>query len=81
MKLDKAIIKRINEFIDDDKDLNPTTLAIKSNLTPSTLFDILNGRTKKVEAFTLKKICFGLGITLEQFYSKEYFNDFDDCID
>ncbi len=76
MKMQEAIIKRIWELV--DKNSNPTTLSLNSNMTPSTLFNILHGETKCPSVFTIKKLCAGAGITLSEFFNRPYFNDTDE---
>lgn len=80
MKLDEAIRKRINELI-KEKNTNLTNLCLSSNLTPSTMFDFMYGKTKSPKAITIKKICAGANITLAEFYNKEYFNDMSEVFD
>lgn len=77
MKLSEAIKKRIFELI-QEQNTNVTNLCLLSNITPSTIFDFLYGRTKILKISTLAKICEGLNITLEDFFSKDYLKSFDD---
>ena len=55
-----------------------TALCLNSNLTPSTIFDFMSGKSKCPKVITIKKICSGANITLEQFFAKDYFNGIDD---
>lgn len=73
MKLEDAIRKRINEIIVDKK-TNITALSLNSNLTPSTVYDIMYGKIKHPQIITIKKICSGANITLEEFFARDYFN-------
>ena len=74
MNLDEAIKKRINEIVKTSK-TTLTTLCLNSNLTPSTIFDFMSGKSKCPKVITIKKICSGANITLEEFFSRDYFND------
>ena len=78
MKLDDAIITRINEIL-KEKNLSLTTLCLNSNLTPSTVFDFMNKKSKYPKIITIKKLCCGANITLEEFFSRDYFNQ--NCLD
>ena len=49
-----------------------------ASLTPSTIFDFMSGKSKCPKVITIKKICSGANITLEEFFAKEYFNGTDD---
>ena len=79
MNLDEAVRKRIFEIAEENK-CSITSLCLNSNLTPSTIFDFLNGKSKYPSIFTIKKLCIGAGITLEQFFKKEYFNSEEDVL-
>lgn len=74
MNLEDAIRKRINELVKDNN-TTLTSLCLASNLTPSTVFDFMYGKSLCPKVITIKKICCGANITLEQFFAKEYFND------
>ena len=74
MNLEDAIRKRIKELCDENK-TNLTTLCLNSNLTPSTVFDFMYGKSKSPKIITIKKLCLGANITLEQFFARDYFND------
>lgn len=50
----------------------------KPNLTPSTIFDFMSGKSKYPKVITIKKICSGANITLEEFFARDYFNGTDD---
>lgn len=77
MTLDEAIKKRITELVEENK-TSLTALCLNSNLTPSTIFDFMSGKSKCPKVITIKKICSGANITLEQFFAKDYFNDTED---
>ena len=75
MNLSEGIKKRINEFVKDKKSL--TAICLNSNITPSTVFDFMNGKSKYPNILTLKRLCIGLGITLTEFFNTDYFNEDD----
>lgn len=77
MNLDDAIRKRIKEIIKENK-TNLTNLCLNSNLTPSTVFDFMYGKSKNPTIITIKKLCVGAKITLEDFFAKDYFNSIDE---
>lgn len=77
MKLEEAIRKRINELVVENK-TTLTALSLNSNLTPSTVFDIMSGKIKHPQIITIKKLCSGANITLEEFFARDYFNDNED---
>ena len=77
MNLDEAIRKRILELVEENN-TTLTNLCLNSNLTPSTVFDFISGKIKSPKIITIKKICTGAHITLEQFFARPYFNDNDE---
>ena len=72
-----AIQKRIYEIL-EEKNISLTALCLNSNLTPSTIFDFMYGKSKCPKVLTIKKICAGAGITLRDFFDRDYFNDTTD---
>lgn len=74
MKLEEAIKTRIMEIV-AESDGSLTSLCLNSNITPSTIFDFMAGKSKCPKVITIKKICIGAGITLEEFFARDYFND------
>ena len=79
MSLDESIRKRINEIL-EDKNITLTALCLNSNLTPSTVFDFMYNKSKSPKIITIKKLCIGAGITLEQFFARDYFNNDEDVL-
>ena len=77
MNLDEAIKKRINEILEENK-TSLTALCLNANLTPSTLFDFMYGKSKCPKVITIKKICTGANISLQEFFARDYFNDTDE---
>lgn len=77
MNINEAIKKRINEIVETNN-TTLTSLCLNSNLTPSTIFEFMYGRSKCPKVITIKKICAGANITLEEFFARDYFNDCDD---
>lgn len=51
------------------------TLSYKSTLPMTTLMHIADGTTKNPGAYTIMKICDGLGITLKEFFDTKEFED------
>ena len=52
-------------------------LAIISGMTQSTLNNIVSGRNKSVTVSTVKKICDGLNITIQDFFDSVYFENLE----
>ena len=73
MSIDEAIKKRINELL-QEKGISLTALCLNSNITPSTIFDFMYGKCKCPKVITIKKLCHGAGVTLQEFFNRPYFN-------
>ena len=74
MKLNDAIIRRIKEICAQN-DSNVCDIALKGGMSPSAIYDLIKGRTKCSKVVTVKRFCEGAGITLSEFFDKEYFNE------
>ncbi len=77
MDINTAIIKRINEILEEKK-INICETALGGGKSPSAIYDLIKGRTKCSKVSTIKAFCQGAGITLAEFFDKDYFNDFED---
>lgn len=57
-----------------ERDISIRKLTTISAIPPSTLKNILYGRSKNPGIVTIKKLCDGLGITLGEFFSTPEFD-------
>lgn len=73
MNTKEAIAKRILQFC-DDRGIAVNELANISGVSPSTVYSIIDNRSKNPGAVTIKKLCDGLGITLGQFFNTPEFD-------
>ncbi len=77
MNINEAIIKRIEEICKEKK-INVCETALNGGKSPSAIYDLIKGRTKCSKVSTIKAFCQGAGITLSEFFDKDYFNDFEE---
>jgi len=77
MKLNEAIVKRINEIC-DEKHINVCDASLKGGMSPSSIYDLFKGRTKCSKVITVKRFCEGAGITLKEFFDRDYFNEIEE---
>ncbi len=77
MDINDAIIKRIEEIC-QEKNVNVCQVALNGGKSPAAIYDLIKGRTKCSKVSTIKAFCQGAGITLSEFFNKEYFNDFEE---
>ena len=72
MTLSEAIRTRILTLC-HERNISPNKLCTISGITQSTLNNILNGRNKSTTVSTIKKLCDGLGITIDEFFHSDLF--------
>ncbi len=60
-----------------ENNITVNKLAIISGMTQSTLNNIVSGRNKSVTVSTIKKVCDGLEITIQEFFNSKYFDDLE----
>ncbi len=77
MNINDAIIRRIEETC-KEKDINVCEAALGGGKSPSAIYDLIKDRTKYSKVSTIKAFCQGAGITLSEFFDREYFNDFEE---
>lgn len=70
----ESLVKRILFYCRLRK-MNVNTLALKAGMTPSTLKSILYGKSKNPGIVTIRHICDGLNITLDEFFRSKLFRE------
>ena len=73
MNLNDAIVKRIEEIC-EKRDSNICDISLNGGMSPSAIYDLIKGRTKCSKIITIKRFCEGAGITLSEFFDRDYFN-------
>ncbi len=76
MCVKEAVIIRINEIC-LERGLAVNKLANLSGITPSTVYSVFYADRKDIGIVLIKKICDGLEITLNEFFTSEVFNELD----
>lgn len=77
MSMNDAIIKRIQEIC-KEKEINVCDASLKGGMSPSNLYSLIKGRTKCSKVVTIKRFCEGAGITLSEFFDRDYFNEMEE---
>jgi len=77
MRLNEAILKRIDEIC-KEKGINVCSACLGGGKSPSAVYDLMKGRTKCPKVITVKSFCEGAGITLSDFFDRDYFNELED---
>ena len=76
MNIGEAVKLRILDLCKQN-DITVNKLSTISGITQSTLNNIVCGRNKSVTVSTLKKICDGLDISIEDFFRSELFRNLE----
>ena len=77
MKLNDAIVKRIAELC-EERGSNVCDIALNGGMSPSAIYDLIKGRTKCSKVIKVKRFCEGAGITLSEFFDRDFFNDLEE---
>ena len=72
MNIGEAVRDRIIELC-NERDISVNKLSSMSGVTQSTVNNIVSGRNNSTTVSTVKKLCDGLGITIEEFFQSELF--------
>lgn len=76
MNIQQAVRLRIIE-IARQKNLSINKVAENSYINTSTITSLLNGHSKRSEITTISKICYGLKVTIKDFFDSPLFDDID----
>ncbi len=72
MNIGEAVRDRIIELC-RERDISVNKLSSMSGVTQSTVNNIVSGRNNSTTVSTVKKLCDGLGITIEEFFQSDLF--------
>ena len=72
MNIGEAVKERILELC-WERDITINKLSNMSGVTQSTVNNIVSGRNNSTTISPIKKLCDGLGITIEEFFHSELF--------
>ena len=73
MNIGEAVRERILELC-RERDISINRLSSMSGVTQSTVNNIVSGRNR---ISTIKKLCDGLGITIEEFFHSDLFRELE----
>lgn len=76
MTVGGAVKERILELC-KERELSINKLCAMSGVTQSTVNNIINGRNNSATVSTVKKLCDGLGITIEEFFASDLFRELE----
>lgn len=73
LNIGEAVKLRILELC-NEYNISVNKLSTISGITQSTLNNITGGRNKGTNISTIKKLCDGLDITIQEFFNSDIFN-------
>ena len=76
MNVSEAVKERIIELC-RERDISINKLCTMSGVTQSTVNNIISGRNNSVTVSTVKKLCDGLDITIQDFFASDLFRDLE----
>ena len=76
MTIGEAVRRRIRQLC-RERALAVNALSNRSGVTQSTVNNIVSGRNRSATISTIKKLCDGLGITIEPIFDSDPFRDQD----
>ncbi len=76
MNIGEAVKARILELC-QERGISVNRLCTYSGVTQSTINNIVNGRNNSTTVSTIKKLCDGLNITIEDFFASDIFRDLE----
>lgn len=76
MDVKEAVEKRILELCQQNN-IAVNALANISGVSPSTIYSMLNEKSKNPGVVSIKKICDGLGITIREFFNSDLFDNLE----
>ncbi len=74
MTIKEAVTQRILQLC-EERNIAINALANSSGVSPSTVYSILNEKSKNPGVVSIKKLCDGLDISIRQFFNSEFFDD------
>jgi transcriptional regulator with XRE-family HTH domain len=80
MKSREAVVKRILELV-ENQNITINYLSTISAVPPTTLKNIVYGNTANPGIVTIAKLCDGLGITVNEFFSSDIFKNLEQEIE
>ena len=72
MTIGEAVRQRILQLC-GRKNISVNKLCTLSGVTQSTINNNINGRNNSMTVSTLKKLCDGMGISIQEFFNSEIF--------
>ena len=76
MNAKQAVPKRISQIC-GQKGLTVNALANAAGVSPSTIYSMLNQKSKNPGVISVQRICDGLGISMREFFDSPLFEELE----
>ena len=76
MNTKEAVARRILELC-EERNIAVNALATVSGVSPSTVYSMLNEKSRNPGVVSIKKLCDGLDISIRQFFDSNLFDDLE----
>ena len=76
MTVKDAVAEHFRELC-EERGIKLNELAVRSGVTPSTVYSMMDENRRDLSIITIKKLCDGLEITLGEFFSTEEFDNLE----
>ncbi len=76
MTVKEAVVARFLEIL-NQRNMRPNELAVRSGVTPSTVYSMLDARRRELSINLIKKLCDGLDMSLGTFFSAPVFDELE----
>lgn len=76
MTISEAVVSKILNIC-DERNVTINKLSNICGITQSTIDNIVNGNSKNPKLLTIVRLCDGLGITMQEFFSDPIFLNLD----
>ena len=72
MSIKDAVANRFQQLC-RERGIRPNELANRAGVTPSTVYSLLDPKRRDISILTIKKLCDGLDMPIEDFFKSELF--------
>ncbi len=76
MGVKNAVVKRF-QSICKKRVITPNMFAVQSDVTPSSVYSMLDKNRRNISIILMKKLCDGLDITLAEFFTSKKFSELE----
>ncbi len=76
MMIKDAVVIRVKNIC-KERNMKYNELAVRSGVTPSTVYSMLDEKRRDISVITLKKLCDGLDMTIAEFFDDDIFKNLD----